>query len=171
MTELTRDYAVRIYGTPATKGSLKCIGARGNIKHQLVEQLEKMLTPWRALVVKGGMALPVTGLVGPVGVEMTVTIARPKSHYRTGRYAHLLRDDAPPWPCQEGTGDVDKYGRAVLDSLQTGKASTPGAGTVKTDAQVVELTARKCYSDTPGATDRLERPGCVIRLYPIGQED
>ena len=171
MTELTRDYAVRIYGTPATKGSMKCIGARGKIKHQLVEQLEKMLTPWRALVVKGGMALPVTGLVGPIGVEMTVTIARPKSHYRTGRYAHLLRDDAPLWPCQEGTGDVDKYGRAVLDSLQTGKASTPGAGTVKTDAQVVELTARKCYSDTPGATDRLERPGCVIRLYPIGQED
>jgi len=170
VTELTRDYAVRIYGTPATKGSMKCIGARGKVKHQLVEQLEKMLTPWRALVVKGGRALPVTGLVGPIGVEMTVTIARPKSHYRTGRNAHLLRDDAPLWPSQEGTGDVDKYGRAVLDSLQKGKPSTPGAGTVKTDAQVVELIARKCYADTPGAQDRLERPGCVIRLYPIGQD-
>lgn len=168
MTELTRDYAVRVYGTPATKGSMKCIGARGKIKHQLVEQLEKMLTPWRALIVKGGLALPVTDLVGPIGVEMTVTIARPKSHYRTGRYAHLLRDDAPLWPSQEGTGDVDKYGRAVLDSLQKGKPSAPGAGVMKTDAQVVELISRKTYPDTPGAQDRLDRPGAVIRIYPIG---
>ena len=168
MTELTKDYAVRVYGTPATKGSMKCIGARGKVKHQLVEQLEKMLTPWRALVVKGGLALPVTDLVGPIGVELTVTIARPKSHYRTGRNAHLLKDSAPLWPCQEGTGDVDKYGRAVLDSLQKGKASSPGAGAMVTDAQVVELVSRKCYPDTPGATDRLDRPGAVIRIYPIG---
>jgi crossover junction endodeoxyribonuclease RusA len=168
MTLLTRDYAVRLYGTPATKGSMKCIGARGNIKHQLVEQLEKMLKPWRALIVKAGLALPVTDLVGPIGIEMTVTIRRPPSHYRTGRNAHLLRADAPVWPSQEGTGDVDKYGRAVLDSLQKGKPSAPGAGVMKTDAQVVELIARKCYPDTPGAQDRLDRPGAVIRIFPIG---
>ena len=168
MTQLTRDYAVRLYGTPATKGSMKCIGARGNVKHQLVEQLEKMLKPWRAVVVKAGLALPVTGLVGPIGVELTVTIARPKSHYRTGRNAHLLRDSAPLWPSQEGTGDVDKYGRAVLDSLQKGKPSAPGAGTMKTDAQVVQLIATKCYPDTPGCPDQLDRPGAVIRIFPMG---
>ena len=169
MTELTRDYAVRIYGLPATKGSMTCKARHLKGTHQnLQPDNEDALNPWRALVEKAGRALPVTDLVGPIGVEMTITIARPKSHYRTGRNAHLLKDTAPLWPCQEGTGDVDKYGRAVLDSLQKGKPSSPGAGTMQTDAQVVELISRKTYPDTPGATDRLDRPGCVIRIYPIG---
>jgi len=52
----------------------------------------------------------------------------------------------------------------VLDGLQD-------AGLFTDDCLVVELPARKTYSDTPGAQDRLERPGAVIRIYPIGAED
>ena len=160
MTELTRDYAVRVYGSPAPKGSLKCIGARGKQRHVLIED-NTNTKPWRELVEKAGRALPVSGLEGPVGVEVTLTLPRPKSHYGTGRNATVLKPTSPLWPISHQAGDTDKLGRTVLDGLQDAELFAD-------DCLVVELTARKCYPTTPGAVDRLDRPGAVIRIYPIG---
>jgi Holliday junction resolvase RusA-like endonuclease len=152
MTELTRDYAVRVYGLPTPQGSMTC-KAKHVTRSNLQPGNEADLKPWRALVEKAGRALPVSGLVGPVGVEVTLTVARPKT---------VTRD----WPCQKANrrgvgGDIDKLARAVLDALES-------SGVIGNDAQVVELIARKCYPTTPGAQDRLDRPGAVIRIYPIG---
>lgn len=160
MTELTRDYAVRVYGSPAPKGSLKCIGARGKKRHVLIEDNVRT-KPWRELIERAGRALPVSGLEGPIGVEVTLTIERPKSHYGTGRNATVLKDSSPLWPISHQAGDTDKLGRTVLDGLQDAELFTD-------DCLVVELTGRKVYPDTPGAPDRLQRPGAVIRIYPIG---
>lgn len=52
-----------------------------------------------------------------VAVRLAIWIARPKAHYRTGRYADLLRPDAPRYPTNTNTGDVDKLTRAVFDGL------------------------------------------------------
>lgn len=172
MTLLTTRYAVQILGTPAGKGSMTCKSKHAKGMHQNLQPVnEHELKRWTALVKKAGLALPVSGLVGPIGVELTITVERPRSHYRTGRNAHLLRDDAPVWPVLVGTGDADKYGRACLDALQRGKPGNPGAGVFIDDAQVVELVTRKVYPDTPGVSDRLPRPGCVIRIYPIEARD
>lgn len=152
MTELTSDLAVRVFGVPTPQGSMTC-KAKHVRKANLQPSNEADLKPWRALVARAGRALPVTGLVGPIGVEVTLTVNRPKSVTR-------------PWPSAKANrrgqgGDIDKLARAVLDGLTE-------SAVFGDDSQVVELTARKCYPDTPGAQDRLERPGAVIRIYPIG---
>lgn len=154
------EHAVRVFGLPAPKGSLKCIGARGKRGHVLIEDSTNT-KPWRELVEKAGRALPVTGLAGPVGLEVTLTLPRPKSHYGTGRNATVLKASSPLWPISHQAGDTDKLERTVLDGLQD-------AGLFVDDCLVVELTGRKVYPDTPGVPDRLDRPGAVIRVYPIG---
>lgn len=49
----------------------------------------------------------------PVRVGICCYFVRHKSHYRTGRNAHLLKADAPRVP----KADFDKITRAILDSL------------------------------------------------------
>lgn len=151
MTQLTREYAVKVHGTPMEQGSMTCVGFGGN--HNVQPSNKKYLKPWRDLIKKAGEALPVTGITGPLGVEVTLTVERPKTVTRG-------------WPSAKANrrgvgGDIDKLARAVLDGLTLSKVFGD-------DSQVVELTARKCYPDSPGAADALTRPGALIRIYPIG---
>jgi crossover junction endodeoxyribonuclease RusA len=67
---------------------------------------------------------------------------RPKSHYRTGRNAHLLRDDAPEFKMSRPDGE--KLERSTYDALTD-------AGVWRDDAQVVDAHWTKVYSDSPGA--------------------
>ena len=60
---------------------------------------------------------------------------RPKSHYRTGKYSYLLRDDAPTHHTK--TPDVDNLAKFVADSFNT--------HFYKDDSQIVELKAEKYY--------------------------
>ena len=106
------EHAVRVFGTPTPQGSMTCKAkhvTRANLQPSNKTELKK----WRALVAKAGRALPVTGLAGPLGVEVTLTVARPKT---------VTRD----WPHQKANrsghgGDIDKlvgdHGE-VLDALQ-----------------------------------------------------
>lgn len=158
MTELEQPVGVKVPGDPRPKGSMVC---RVSARHPLREQVDNKA--WRRRVVLGGAKLPIRGLTGPIGISVTFTIPRPPSHYRTGRNAHLLRHAAPTWPDGHGTGDVDKLTRLVFDALQD-------AGVLSNDAQVVNAAVWKCYPDTPGCPDRLERPGALIRLYPIEED-
>ncbi|MFZ1730810.1 MAG: RusA family crossover junction endodeoxyribonuclease [Bacteroidota bacterium] len=59
---------------------------------------------------------------------MLFLLPRPKSHFRSGRNAHLLRETAPRFPTSKP--DADKLSRAVLEAL-TGVA-------YKDDAQVID---------------------------------
>jgi len=52
---------------------------------------------------------------GPVRLEAVFVFTRPKSHYRTGKNAQLLRDDAPKEHTQKP--DCTKLVRAVEDAL------------------------------------------------------
>lgn len=155
------ERSVKVYGQPAPKGSLKCVGRGG--RHQLIED-NKRTGQWRETVAYGGRRLKITPPIdGPIGVEVTITVERPASHYRSGRNAHLLRAGAPAYPTTRTSHDVDKLARLVLDALQD-------AHVLADDARVVELVARKTYPDSPGMPDRLDRAGAVLRIYPIGDE-
>jgi Holliday junction resolvase RusA-like endonuclease len=79
-------------------------------------------------------------LCGPLRVNFTFHVLRPKAHYRSGKNAAMLKDGAPHFPTTKP--DVDKLSRAVLDSL---------TGVIwKDDSQVVTKRVSKRYSDTPG---------------------
>lgn len=79
---------------------------------------------------------------GPVSVLMRFVIARPKSHYGTGRNAGVINASSPA--CHTSKPDVLKLTRAVEDAL-TGLAWAD-------DAQIVDERITKAW----GPSDRLE---------------
>lgn len=146
-------WSVTVYGTPAPKGSMKCVGRNGS--HQLVEQDRLHVgKPWRALVKMAGEQIRAKAgdelQTGSLSVEATVTIERPAT----------VKPAARPWPSKQSRGhaDVDKLARMLLDGLTDSKVWFD-------DAQVCELTVRKAYPDTPDCPDVLDRPGAIIRIW------
>ena len=85
--------------------------------------------------------LPAAPLTGPLAVDAVFRMPRPKSHCRTGRYAHLLKDGAPAQ--HTSTPDIDNLAKLVLDAMN-------GHFFVD-DAQIVRLSCRKVYDGVGGA--------------------
>ncbi len=145
---------ITAHGNPKPKGSLKHIG-----NGRLVEQVEGSGT-WRGKVADAGRKAMIGAhngprlmrrppLDGPLAVEITVTVAKPKS-------APKRRET---WPDTRASGDADKLARNILDALADG-------GVLADDARVIELLCRKRY---PGQhPDTLDEPGAVVRVWRIG---
>lgn len=137
-------------GEVATQGSKRHLG------NGIMVESSKKLPGWRsdirgtALTAIENSSWTTTPKTTPVKAELQFYLARPKGHYRTGRNAHLLKDNAPPRPIQRF--DIDKLARAVLDALTS-------AGVWTDDDQVVDLHPTKHYAE-PGATS----PGCSITI-------
>ena len=88
---------------------------------------------------------------GPMHVELVFRLPRPKAHYRTGKFSHLLKDSAPG---DEGSRcDVDNLSKVILDKITR-------SGYWVDDSQVVFLSARKRWA-------YCESAGCEIRVIPI----
>ncbi len=148
-----------VYGIPAPQGSKRAmpqskIGANGKRyftgKVNLIESSAKV-KPWRAAVHEEARKHFPAPIPGAVAVDLWFYLPRPKEHYRTGRFAHLLKPSAPAFPAVKPDGD--KLIRSTLDALTT-------AGAYRDDAAVVDYTAKKRYAD--GC-----QPGAVIRVRPI----
>lgn len=92
--------------------------------------------------------LPATPLSGFLYVRFEFYFPRPKSHYRTGKRAGELREDAPGY-CDKKP-DVDNAIKACLDALTVLRMWTD-------DAIVVDVRARKLYEDGRG-------PGAIIEI-------
>jgi Holliday junction resolvase RusA-like endonuclease len=88
-------------------------------------------------------------LTGPLALEVTFFLARPASHYGTGRNAGRVRDSAPALP--EVAPDWDKLARGLGDALQA-------CGAFGNDAQISTGLVRKRYAAEPF------RPGAVIEI-------
>lgn len=154
---------IRVYGTPAPQGSKRHVG-RG-----VMVESSKKVKPWREAVKQAALDLIMvasdTGqltagfpLDGPLLVEFAFTFARPKSHYRTGRNAHLLRDSAPPYPAV--VPDLSKLIRSTEDALTD-------AGVWTDDSRVVAYRdPRKVYAGSADP-DALHAPGAVIRVWEV----
>lgn len=118
-----------VHGLPAPQGSKRHVG------NGVMIESSKKVKPWRQDVVAAALEVIESygwtweTLDGCLHVRMVFSFTRPKSHYRTGRNAHLLRADAPAQP--QGTPDLDKLARSTCDALTT-------AGAWKDDARVVE---------------------------------
>jgi Holliday junction resolvase RusA-like endonuclease len=146
-------WSVTVYGTPKPKGSMVPFIDRATKQARLKEDATPALKAWRKLVAAAGRQVATKSqavlITGPLQVELTITLEPPK-----------VKPEVWPW---KRVGDVDKLARAVLDSLTD-------SGVIGDDAQICRLTATKCYPDTPGVPDRLDRPGAVIRIGPIDDQ-
>ena len=81
----------------------------------------------------------------PIYLKLTFFQLRPKSHYRSGKNSHLLKDSAPIYPASKP--DVLKLARGVEDAI---------TGVIwKDDAQIVDEFLKKRYG---------EQPGCEIEI-------
>jgi Holliday junction resolvase RusA-like endonuclease len=125
------------------------------------EEAGEHLKEWRKQIAAAARRV-MTGrpqLSGPLDLRLVFTIARPKSHYRTGRYAHLLKDDSPAWP--DSDPDWDKLSRAVCDALS--KVVWPD------DNQVVHADVWECYDrDAPRPPGALGVAGVRITVSQMG---
>jgi Holliday junction resolvase RusA-like endonuclease len=124
-----RDLSFVTVGLPAPQGSKNKWGGEDN----------KRVKPFRdSVAADAATALNGEGMfAGPVEVHATFHFPRPKAHYRTGKHADTLRDDAPRFV--QTKPDLDKLCRAVGDAL---------AGVlVRDDAQIVQWVANKMYGD------------------------
>lgn len=122
-----------VHGIPAPQGSKTAWGTEANPNTR----------PWRAAV--ASLAADVTAgrplLEGALTLEVIFTFPRPKSHYRTGKNAGVLKDDAPVFHATKP--DTDKLLRAIGDSL-TGIVC-------RDDSQFAQVRAVKIYGEPASA--------------------
>jgi len=156
-----KPLTLTVHGTPAPQGSKRHVG------NGVMVESSKRVKPWREAVKHAaldalrvgpedeqGMAERIGFPFGTAPVEVSIAFAlpRPRSHYRTGKNAHLLRDDAPE---HVGTRpDLDKLIRSTLDALGE-------AGVWRDDCQVASLIAVKNYTSNA--------PYAFIAVKPLDQ--
>lgn len=139
-----RHLAFTVRGIPGAQGSKRHVG------HGVMIESSKKVKPWRSDVQAAAEdairqwetdnSATWEPLTAPVKVYAHFTFARPRSHYRTGRNAHLLRVDAPEWVTSRACGDLDKLCRSTFDALTA-------AGVLADDSLIATLAATKAYSE------------------------
>ena len=127
-----RLLAIDVHGIPAPQGSKRVYNGR------LVESSKKV-KPWRQDV-KQAILDSYDGDTarGPVVVQAIFYLPRPKSHYRTGRHAGELKDNAPIVCATKP--DLDKLQRSTGDAITE-------SGIIIDDSQIVGWTVHKLYAD------------------------
>ena len=119
--------------------------------HGALYETTKGLDTWRKVIVtmaRSAMARAHWQRIdGAARIDLTFFRERPKKHFRTGRYSHLLRDDAPIFDTTPPDGD--KLLRAVGDALTT-------AGVWEDDARLARFVVTKLWAN-PG-----EPPGAQV---------
>jgi Holliday junction resolvase RusA-like endonuclease len=119
-------------GVPVPQGSKMPWGAEAN----------PHVKSWRESVAREARDVMLDGpFAGPVRVVARFVFPRPKTHYRTGRYASQLRPDAPAFHTR--TPDADKLQRALGDAFK--------GVVLRDDSQIAVWQVSKVYGDQPCA--------------------
>lgn len=125
-----------IPGRAIPQGSLKGFIAGGKV---VLRHSDDRLVAWRGYAA-GLISQAASDPLGDAAVKVTATfhIERPKGHFNA---KGELRPNAPKVPTTRP--DLDKYLRAILDSLTI-------SGLIKDDSQVVAIGSAKVYGDDAG---------------------
>jgi Holliday junction resolvase RusA-like endonuclease len=130
-----------VYGTPATKGSMKAVPIGGG-RSAIVES-HKTAKPWREAVKSAAR-----DAMAELEVDVVYSFRKPKSAPRRRRI----------WPITRSSGDVDKLARNILDALVD-------VGVMGDDSQVVRLVGEKAFcGEAPSQTDV---PSARIIVRPL----
>lgn len=84
--------------------------------------------------------MPQEKMTKPIKCKLDFYCKRPKSHYKTGKNSHILKDTSPKY--NTNNKDLDNMVKFILDALN-GKLYID-------DCQIVEITCKKLYSEGNG---------------------
>lgn len=146
---------IKVLGIPAPQGSKNTFAVKkGGVYTGRTVTFEQSrgVEPWREAIRHECQQHDGRYQDGPVSVDILFWMPRPKSHYRTGRYSHLLKESAPRY--HYGKPDADKLVRAVLDAITQG-------GVIHDDGQAAVIHAEKHYAGD------VFPPGCVIVISEL----
>jgi hypothetical protein len=133
---MMQPITLKVYGDPKGQPRPKAFSRGG---HAAVYD-PGTAEAWKSQI---AMAAKEEGVVGlmldiPLRVEIYAFFKRPKSHFRSGKNAHLLKSAAPQ--LNTSKPDFDNIGKAACDALTH-------LGVWKDDAQVVDGRVVKKFSD------------------------
>lgn len=153
-----------VEGTPKPQGSKKTFINHKTGKAVMVEAAGDPLKKWRKRVaeeasvhyfsepVHSASELPSEPFNKCVRVSLIFRLKRPKSHYRTGKFSDVLKEEHVA--TRHGKRpDADKLARAVLDGL-TGVVFVD-------DSQVFDLSVLKTWQK------RDEPEGCHVKVTEV----
>ena len=86
---------------------------------------------------------PKQPLKGQIYLKLIFYMPRPKNHYRTGKYKHLLKDRFIDVEHHIAKPDIDNLIKMIADTIQ-GKRRI-----IYDDSQICRLQAEKLYSKKP----------------------
>ena len=95
---------------------------------------------------------PKEPLSGNIFIDISFFMPRPKSHYRTGKYKHLLKPNSPQH-YHQNKPDIDNLVKLVCDAIQ-GKNKF-----IKDDSMICSLKAQKVYAE--------EQPRTEVKLFAL----
>ena len=84
--------------------------------------------------------LPTEKMTKPIKCVLHFYCKRPKNHYKTGKYSHILKETSPKYNINNK--DLDNMVKFVLDALND-KLYTD-------DSLIFEITCSKLYSENEG---------------------
>ena len=86
---------------------------------------------------------PKTALAGDIMIKLIFTMPRPKSHYRTGKFKHILKDGYEHIINHTFKPDIDNLVKLIADTIQGQDRM------IVDDSQICMLQAEKIYGETP----------------------
>ncbi len=134
-------------GVPAPGGSKKAFHHAKTGKIVVMDD-GKHNRSWKQRVATFAHAnAPITPLFGPLLLDVTFTLPRPRGHYGTGKNRERLKPSAPRH--HETRPDTTKLLRSTEDAMK---------GIIYSDdSQIVIQTAMKVYGNAPGVRVRVRR--------------
>lgn len=150
---------LEVLGLPIAQGSMVAFIDKRSHRALMKPTNETALKLWRKKITgEATHAMHYHDQIsGPLKVQAVFAFDRPNHHYGTGRNTHLLRDNAPRFPDNRGSKDLDKLLRAAFDALTD-------AGVWADDSQVVHAVARKLWAGE--SVHAPETPGMRIQVEP-----
>jgi crossover junction endodeoxyribonuclease RusA len=139
---MTKTFELLVYGPPKGQPRPRAFVRRfgGQVSARVYDP--GTAEHWKSQIAQAAQAAGATGAMveGPIRLTLVCHFKRPRSHYRTGKNAHLLRDCSPRY-YHTGKPDADNLIKAVKDTLTH-------IGVWHDDSQVAVEHVVKVWEDT-----------------------
>jgi len=112
---------------------------RSTVRGGIIRQYDPSAAAKRSFLLYVINHAPKTPIAAAISIKATFCMTRPKSHFRTGKYSSILKDNAPTR--HTGRPDLDNLIKFVSDALN--------GVFYKDDSQIDSIAAVKFYDVVP----------------------